>query len=304
MRKAFTSSIEHLAADDRILFVTGDLGYNALENLRDILKDRFINAGVAEQNMIGVAAGLAHKGYKVFCYSIAPFITYRCLEQIRIDVCFHQLPVFIIGNGGGYGYGIMGATHHAISDIACMSSLPDLTCYVPAFKEDVALSIAEMVQAGKPAYLRLGLGKNNPSVQASLECINPVFVSPEAEATLIALGPVINNTIEAIEASGIKNKINLFSAVKIPFDNFGDAFLKSLQQTKKLLVIEEHVSRGGIAEYIALNCLNRGLELEKFRSLCASGYPDKRYGDQNFHQVQSGLDKSSILQIIKDWLKQ
>jgi len=303
LRKAFTSSIEKLAADDRILFVTGDLGYNAFENLRDIMKDRFINAGVAEQNMIGVAAGLAHKGYKVFCYSIAPFTTYRCLEQIRIDVCFHQLPVFIIGNGGGYGYGIMGATHHAISDIACMSSLPDLTSYVPAFIEDVALSITEMVKNGKPAYLRLGQGKNNPSVQKDMECINPVFVSPEAEVTLIALGPSINNAIDAIEASGLKNKINLFSAVKIPFDNFEGAFLKSIQKTKKLLVIEEHVSRGGIGEFIALNCLSIGLELDKFRSLCAAGYPDKQYGDQNFHQVQSGLDKDSILQLICDWLK-
>ena len=94
MRKTFSDTIEKLAAsNEKVLFLTGDLGYNALENLRSTMGDRFINAGVAEQNMIGVAAGLAHEGFKVFCYSIAPFIVYRCLEQFRNDVCFHRLPV-------------------------------------------------------------------------------------------------------------------------------------------------------------------------------------------------------------------
>src|SRR3972149_3068805 len=126
MRKIFSDSIEKAALrDEKIIFITGDLGFNAFENLQKSIGDRFINAGVAEQNMIGLAAGLAYKGYKVFCYSIAPFIVYRCLEQTRNDVCFHKLPVFIVGNGGGYGYGIMGSTHHALSDIACLAGLPD-----------------------------------------------------------------------------------------------------------------------------------------------------------------------------------
>ncbi len=95
MRNLFSKKIQEVVLrDEKIIFVTGDLGYNALENLRNIIPDRFINAGVAEQNMIGMAAGLAYKGFKVFCYSIAPFITYRCLEQIRLDVCIHKLPVF------------------------------------------------------------------------------------------------------------------------------------------------------------------------------------------------------------------
>ena len=87
--------------------------------------------------MIGIAAGLAVKGYKVFCYSIAPFIVYRCLEQIRNDVCFHDLPVFMVGNGGGYGYGIMGSSHHAISDLASISSLPNIKSWIPNTANDV-----------------------------------------------------------------------------------------------------------------------------------------------------------------------
>ena len=100
MRKHFSAFIERVAVEnDDVVFITGDLGYNALENLVEKMGKRFINAGVAEQNMVGVAAGMASQGYRVICYSIAPFVVYRCLEQVRNDVCFHNLPVFIVGNG-------------------------------------------------------------------------------------------------------------------------------------------------------------------------------------------------------------
>ncbi len=99
-----------------MVFLTGDLGFMALEPLRDRLGDRFINCGVAEQNMVTVAAGLAKEGFDVWVYSIAPFCYARALEQIRNDVCLHGLPVRVLGNGGGYGYGVMGPTHHALED--------------------------------------------------------------------------------------------------------------------------------------------------------------------------------------------
>src|SRR3954470_2324434 len=160
MRKHFSTYLEKVASEnDDIIFITGDLGYNALENLATKMGDRFINAGVAEQNMIGVAAGMASQGYRVICYSIAPFVVYRCLEQIRNDVCFHNLPVYIVGNGGGYGYGIMGSSHHAIEDIACLSGLPNMRCFVPAFIEDMKACLDDMFSKRSPAYFRLGLGK-------------------------------------------------------------------------------------------------------------------------------------------------
>ncbi len=302
MRKTFSNIIEKISEDDKIIFLTGDLGFNAFENLQEKMKDRFINTGVAEQNMIGMAAGMASKGFKVFCYSIAPFITFRCLEQIRIDVCFHKLPVFIVGNGGGYGYGIMGATHHALEDIACMSSLPNMTCYVPSFIEDVGASINEMMRNDTPAYLRLGLGKNNPGEQEMYKSINTIFLSHDAEVTIVALGPVINNAIHAIENKGLKNKINLFSITRIPIDNFDDGLIQSIVKTGKLLIIEEHVERGGIAESISINLMKRNIQVKQFKSLCALGYPNELYGDQNYHQVQSGMDSENIQKIITDWI--
>src|ERR1043165_729856 len=134
MRKHFSTYLENIAADNPdIVFLTGDLGYNALEGVAAKLGDRFINAGVAEQNMVGMAAGMASQGFEVICYSIAPFVVYRCLEQVRNDVCFHNMPVYVVGNGGGYGYGIMGSSHHAIEDIGTLSGLQNMRCYVPAF---------------------------------------------------------------------------------------------------------------------------------------------------------------------------
>src|SRR5579871_5780458 len=157
MRKHFSAYVEQLAdTNDDIVFITGDLGYNALENLRAKLGGRFINSGVAEQSMISIAAGMAYQGYRVICYSIAPFVVYRCLEQVRNDVCFHDLPVYIVGNGGGYNYGVLGSSHHALEDIATLSGLPNMHCYVPAFIEDMNVCLDEMFAKRKPSYLRLG----------------------------------------------------------------------------------------------------------------------------------------------------
>src|SRR5450759_1310357 len=132
MRKEFSNIIEKIAtADDHVIFLTGDVGFMALENVRDAIGKRFINMGVAEQNMISVAAALATEGLVPVCYSIAPFIVFRPAEQIRLDVCLHNLNVKIVGNGGGYGYGIMGATHHALEDVGMLSSFSGMSCFVP-----------------------------------------------------------------------------------------------------------------------------------------------------------------------------
>ena len=138
MRKEFSKSMEKVAAfDSSVIFLTGDLGFMALENLRAVMGARFINAGVSEQNLVSMAAGLSSQGFTVLCYSIAPFAVFRPAEQIRIDVCLHNMNVKIIGNGGGYGYGVMGPTHHAIEDYGIMLTLPNMRVFIPAFDEDV-----------------------------------------------------------------------------------------------------------------------------------------------------------------------
>ena len=120
---------------------------------------RFINAGVAEQNMVSVAAGLARSGLRPWVYSIAPFVYARPFEQIRNDVCLHKLPVVLVGNGGGYGYGVMGATHHALEDYGALLCLPHIRAYVPAFDADVKAMTGDLFSVGHPSYFRLGLSE-------------------------------------------------------------------------------------------------------------------------------------------------
>lgn len=298
MRKLFSKTIETISNEnEKIVFITGDLGYNALENVQEAMKNRFINAGVAEQNMVGMAAGMAFKGYKVFCYSIAPFIVYRCLEQTRNDVCFHNLPVFLVGNGGGYGYGIMGATHHAIEDIACLSPLPNMTCWIPAFADDVEYCIREIVKANKPAYLRLGLGVPYPDKNLQISAVNHVIKSRNPKITVIAMGPIVQNAIEAVRNLDF---VDIFTVLKIPVQEISGELKQSISETGNVIVLEEHVQRGGLGELLLMKMVESGIQFVNFRSLHAKGYPTKLYGNQKYYQEISGIDAGTIAGVIDE----
>ncbi|TAE27831.1 MAG: transketolase [Cytophagales bacterium] len=294
MRKEFSAGIERLAlADDKLVFITGDLGYNALENLQAIMGPRFINAGVAEQNMVGMAAGMAYKGFKVFCYSIAPFAVYRCLEQFRNDVCLHNMPVFIAGNGGGYGYGIMGSTHHAIEDLACLSGLQNVNTYIPAFADEIDPMLDQIVTESRPAYLRLGAGPKTPEgaeQQGTFKHI--VRADSSAAGTIVALGPVAANVLMALQQPTLAGRFDVYTATNLPLHLPPD--LANQWVGKPMLVVEEHVSIGGLAQQLSVQLLAQGATPSPFVSLSAQGYPDGLYGDQKYHQQQSGLDPANI----------
>ncbi len=303
MRSIFAQSLIRIAEKEpKTVFLTGDIGFNALEELRDILKERFINMGVAEQGMISVAAGMASRGYQVFCYSIAPFVTYRCLEQIRNDVCFHNLPVYIVGNGGGYGYGIMGSSHHTLEDIAILSGLPNMHCYVPAFGEDVSRCLDAITTDRKPAYLRLGLARPNPFQHKSENFFSKLTSAENPKVTIACSGPVISNVHAAITENKLDNLVEVFSVSKIPYGKLPAEFTDSLAFTKKLIVVEEHISTGGIGQQLATDLLSGGIHVDVFRTLHAKGYPSGLFGTQQYHQQQSGIDKESISKIISDLL--
>jgi transketolase len=296
MRKEFSNAMEQLAVeDDSIVFITGDLGYNALENLQAKLGKRFINAGVAEQNMVGVAAGFAHKGYKVFCYSIAPFIVYRCLEQFRNDVCFNNLPVFLVGNGGGYGYGIMGSSHHTIEDLACLSGQQNANVWVPAFSDEVEQVVRQISTDARPAYLRLGAGKTTPENSIASGSFKIIHKPKNADITVFALGPIANNVLSALALSEeLSAKVNVVTALHFPL-HITDELAELIKNAPAILVAEEHISTGGLAQQLSVQLLEKGIFPRAFKSLKAEGYPNARYGSQSYHQKISGLDPDSIL---------
>ena len=297
MRKEFCRLVEKLALiDDKIIFLSGDLGYNAFENIQSSLGERFINCGVAEQSMIGIASGLAKKGFKVFCYSIAPFIVYRCLEQIRNDVCFHNLPVFIVGNGGGYGYGIMGSSHHTLSDIASVSSLPNITIWTPDSVNRIDFILDSILKNNSPAYLRLASDESensNFNIQGSFNIIN----NCGSDTTVIALGFLMNRVVDVVNNEKIFDQINILSCIKFPI-SLSKELLLVFQKTKKILVIEDHVSVGGLSQQLLHELTLKNIKISSFINLCAEEYPSGLYGNQDFHLKESGLDKLNIKRII------
>ncbi len=277
-------------------FLTGDLGFMALESLQSALGNRFINAGVAEQNMISVAAAMSREGFEVWAYSIAPFCYARPFEQIRNDVCFHDLPVKLIGNGGGYGYGVMGPTHHAIEDYGILLTLPNMSAYVPVFDEDVPAVIARMGNDTNPAYLRLGRGEQPKDLPV------PSY-SPWRQLThgrgmtVIAVGPLASLYVSAVQMLPDNERPNLWAIAELPLSKnpIPDQLIKQIIAGPGICVAEEHVARGGFGAELALYLAERGIFAPKFRHLCARSHIYAAYGSQNFLREKSGLSAAQLI---------
>lgn len=290
MRDALVNALMRYADDPSFVFLTGDLGFGALEPLREAMGDRFINAGVAEQNMVGVAAGLAKSGMKVAVYSIAPFLYARAFEQIRNDVCFHNLPVLLIGNGGGYGYGVMGPTHHALEDYGTLCTLPNMRAYVPAFSDDVEPVMEEWWAYPSPAYLRLGkCEKPDGMYQMQMTCA-PWRGWSGDKGVMVAVGPIAGSLLGAFRSMPVSDKPVLWIVTDLPI---ADRMPESVRFADSITVVEEHVAQGSVGMMLAYKL---GKPIQHF---CAKGYPSGRYGSQAFHRKECGLDAETILKEIR-----
>jgi transketolase len=284
------------AERERMVFLTGDLGFMALEPLQAALGPRFINAGVAEQNMMSVAAGLSREGFEVWAYSIAPFCYARPFEQIRNDIAFHGLPVRLVGNGGGYGYGVMGPTHHAIEDYGVLLSLPHLSVFVPVFDEDVGAAVAKASQAPHAAYLRLGRGERPRGFEAPTYAPWRQLTDGDG-ALVIAVGPLAGSYIATFEAlpSAIRPRLWAVSELPIAHHPMPDTLLAQLDAADTLCVAEEHVRSSGFGADLALHLAERGGRRPRFVHLHARAHHFERYGSQTYLRQQSGLDPASLL---------
>jgi transketolase len=301
MRTLFSKALLGHCQDPDFVFLTGDLGFMALEGVRDSAKDRFINAGVAEQNMVSVAAGLARSGLKPWVYSIAPFVYARPFEQIRNDVCLHGLPVFLVGNGGGYAYGVMGATHHALEDYGVLLGLSHMKVYVPAFGEDVAAAVERMLQQAGPAYVRLG--RDEKPKDFPLPAYAPwrrVLVGQGA--TLLMVGPLAGGICAASMTLPESQRPCTWILSEMPFrpSDIPRDFLADIRRSKRLIVVEEHVAQGSAGAQLAHALAELGAVPERFCHRFALGYPSGYYGSQNYHRKECGLDVDSILELLKE----
>jgi transketolase len=279
-----------------MVFLTGDLGFMALEPLSAAMGERFINAGVAEQNMVSVAAAMAREGLEPWVYSIAPFCYARPFEQIRNDVAFHKLGVKLIGNGGGYGYGVMGPTHHAIEDYGILLTLPNFRVYIPAFDEDVPQLLKTAADQSLPAYIRLGRGEIPIGYDV------PAYASWRqltfgAGITVIVAGPLVGTYLESFQSLPEKDRPNLWVVCELPvnINPPPKALTDQLKKNPQLCIVEEHVQRSGIGSEIALWLLENGIAITRFNHHFARAHHYETYGSQNFLRAKAGLDPKTVL---------
>ena len=285
MRTAFIRTLIELARNDkRIFLLVGDLGYSVVEPFREEFPDRFVNVGVAEQNLTGIAAGLALSGKIVFTYSIANFPTLRCLEQIRNDVCYHNADVKIVAVGGGVAYGALGVTHHGTEDIAILRALPNMKVLCPADPVEAELATRAIAAAPGPAYLRLGKS-GEPRIYRTppvFEIGKAIEILPGKGVVVLATGPVVRNAIEACQnlaENGIEVGIYSVHTIK-PLDREWIARLAF--QTRMMVTVEEHSHLGGLGSAVAETLA----ELPEGRcQLKRLGFPDaffQEVGSQEF----------------------
>jgi len=307
VRIEFVKAVHALMEKDpKSVFLTGDLGYNALEKVAEAFGPRFLNVGVAEQNMMGVAAGMAMTGARPWAYSIAPFATYRCLEQIRNDICLHDLPVRIVGNGGGYTYGIMGSTHHALEDLGVLKTLPNIRLFFPCSNNHVAAAVAQMGELTGPAYLRLAISgfQNNvePLSENAVTLTRRYSVRSRKSArglTIVCAGHATQIVVAAL-AKEPELDADVFGIARYPFDLASDADLvASIADTRRVLFLEEHYASGGIGESFAAEVAGK---VDAFVRMSAVYRKDQRYGSAAFHLEQCGMTPATVLATAREML--
>ncbi|MEP2640022.1 transketolase C-terminal domain-containing protein [Roseobacter sp.] len=306
MRNAFADELTKLGGEDpRVVMLSGDIGNRLFDKFKAANGDRFFNCGVAEQNMMGVAAGLAMSGMRPIAYTITPFVTTRCLEQIRTDVCYHDVPVIIVSVGAGLAYAGLGPSHHACEDIAFLRTLPGMTVICPGDAWEVRAALRAALAHDGPCYIRMGK-KGEPTVHSDVptgfEIGKALPVRDGSEVCLLSTGNMLPEAMDAAErltAAGRSTAVVSFHTVK-PLD---DAYLKKAFAGFDLVAtLEEHSVIGGLGSAVAEWLIDTETAPGRFLRI---GTPDRFYkqaGEQEYARDQLGLTGVQIAQRVQDKL--
>lgn len=294
MRNTFINRlVEKAKKKNNIILIVGDLGFSVVEPFANEFPDRFINAGVAEQNMTGIAAGLASEGYHVFTYSIANFPTFRCAEQIRNDIDYHNLPVTVVSVGGGLAYGNLGYSHHAVQDFSLMRSFPNVLIHAPADPFEMDICIDYLVDNPQPSYLRINkAGENNlfpkkPNIIPGEP--NIVKGNQKAKNIILSTGAVLDLGIKIwMKNDKIKEKWAVGS-VPIWGERVRESLKSSLSKYEKIISIEEHLLSGGFGSFL----LESGLDC---KIICIDNQACGEVGDQKYLKDKFGLNSNILIE--------
>jgi transketolase len=299
LRKAFIATLcELAAADDRIVLMTGDLGHLAMEPFRERFPNRFLNAGVAEQNMIGLATGMAEAGFLPYAYSIATFAALRPLEFIRNGPVLHQLPVRIVGMGMGFEYGHSGPTHYGVEDIAVLRTLPGLTIVIPADSEQASSAIRDTAKVSGPVYYSLGKDDKIrvPGLNGRFQLGKIQVTRKGGDVALVTMGS-LSQEVDAA-AQGLDAAMAVVS-------NFHpdpeDDLAEFLSKFRHVVSVEAQTLSGGLGAFVASVIASRGLHC-KLRALGVRTPPDGTSGVQEERWRKHGIDRGSIVRTVRELL--
>lgn len=304
MRDAFARAFCKAARQHRNFFlVVADISPAAsLDDFRKEFPTRLVDVGVSEQNMIGVAAGLAMRGYRPFTYTIANFTIYRPYEQVRVDLCYQNLPVVLVGIGGGMSYSALGGTHHTIEDMALMGSLPNMTILAPCDPLEVEAAVLASAEQNGPVYLRVGKSGEPAITAAAPEPF--VFgkvrrIADGADAAIIGYGPILHlGTVAAQrwqQETGKKAAVYSAHTMK-PFDKAGVQAL--LRRYPKVITVEEHVGLGGLGGLVRQAAHEAGLATPVTTMHLKDEYIHT-YGSQDDLRAAHGISADTILAALK-----
>ena len=302
MRTTFVNTLKELARkDDRIFLLTPDMGYSVLETFRDEFPDRFLNTGIAEQNTIGVAAGLAVSGKIVYVYSIIPFVTMRCYEQVRIDLAYNNTNVKLVGIGAGLTYGSLGPTHHGVEDIAIMRAIPNMTVLCPGDPIETEELVKRSYENYGPMYIRLG--KNGePKIHpdgTKIEIGNAIHVTQGNDLALITTSNTLERGKRWVEEWKKENiHVNLISMPTIkPIDK--STILNLIEKNMPIITFEEHNIIGGLGSAVAEIIAESGKAV-KFRRIGINDKFSHYVGGHKFQQENFNLLQKPDLGLIKN----
>lgn len=302
MRNAFAHTLlEYARQNSDLLLLTADLGFSVFEDFEAELPAQYLNTGCAEANTAGMAAGLALSGKKIFIYSIVPFITMRCFEQIRVDICYHNLDVTVVGVGGGLAYGQLGPTHHSIEDIALMRSLPNMKVVCPGDPIEARLATQALLKAGGPSYLRLNRGgdpvMHDPANPPDFRLGKALKLREGKDIALITTSAMLGSTLEVADrlaAQGISAAVFQMHTVK-PLDEA--AVLEAARNARAMVTIEEHSIIGGLGSAVA-EILCEHAPHVPLKRLGIRDRFTKEVGRQDHLRHVNGLDVETIVKTI------
>lgn len=308
MRNAFISTVYQLSEKDKdIVVLVADNGAIVFDRYRADFPGRFLNCGIAEANMIGVAAGMALSGKKPFIYTITNFMSMRAFEQIRNDICLHQANVKVVGIGGGFVYSTLGPTHHAIEDIALMRALPGMTVICPASPLEVKHAVAAIAKLDTPVYLRMGTN-GEPEIykneaDADFEVGKGITLREGKDVTIFVTGPLAYDVLQAREIlaqNNIEARVINLHTLK-PIDK--EIIVKAAAETKTLITVENHSIIGGTGSVVAEVLAEESRAPFRLKRLGIKDEFCMQYGSHEELKKYYGLDADSIVKTVMAWME-